>query len=80
VSALLGDQLSTRGLWVQRAVAQGQLRAQTETGRILSQTAPQFLCPEGSIWSRNVRSSNVGLTCALKSVSTSENQLSPRGI
>jgi len=48
MSALLGDQLSPRSIWVQRAVAQVQLRAQTETGRILSQTAPQFLCPEGS--------------------------------
>nr|AAQ96214.1 LRRGT00001 [Rattus norvegicus]AAS66205.1 LRRG00114 [Rattus norvegicus] len=36
------------GIWIQRAVSQVQLWAQAETGRILSQTAPGFLCPEGS--------------------------------
>ena len=39
-----------------------------ETERILSQAAPQFLCPEGSgcvPWSRSV-----GFTCVLSCVST----------
>ena len=40
--------LSGRILGMTRAVAQGQFRVQTETGRILSQAAPPFLCPEGS--------------------------------
>jgi hypothetical protein len=48
VSALLGDQLSPGSIWVWSTVAQDQLLAQTETGRILSLAAPQFLCPEGS--------------------------------
>jgi hypothetical protein len=45
VSALLGDQLSTNSIWVWSSVAQDLLQVQMETGRILSQTAPQFLCP-----------------------------------
>ena len=48
VSALLGDQLSPGGIWVQRSVAQGQLQKPMETGKILSQAAPRFHCPEGS--------------------------------
>lgn len=39
VSALLEDQLFHRWIYVQRTVARGQLRAQTEMGRMLSQTA-----------------------------------------
>ena len=45
------------GILVQRAVGLGQLQAQAETRRILSQAAPGFLCPEGSrqiIQSRSV--------------------------
>jgi len=34
VSALLGEQLSPSGFWVQRAVAQGQLEVLMVTGRI----------------------------------------------
>jgi hypothetical protein len=34
--------------YVCSSVAQDQLWAQTETGRLLSQAAPLFLCPEGS--------------------------------
>jgi len=44
----------------------GQLWEQAETGRVLSQTAPGFVCPEGSRqvpWSRSV-----GLTSALRCV------------
>jgi hypothetical protein len=48
VSALLGDQLSPGGIWVRSAVAQDQLPAQMETGRILSQAVPQVLWPEVS--------------------------------
>jgi hypothetical protein len=40
VSALLGDQLSPGKIWVQGDVAQGQLQAHMETGRILSLTVP----------------------------------------
>jgi hypothetical protein len=36
VSIFLVDQLSPRGIWVWSSVAQDQLRAQMETGRILS--------------------------------------------
>jgi hypothetical protein len=43
VSGLLGDQLSLGRIWVWRAVAQGQLWVQMETGRFLSQAAPQSL-------------------------------------
>ena len=35
VSALLGDLLCPGGIWVWRAVEQGLLQAQMETGRIL---------------------------------------------
>ena len=48
VLVLLGDKFSLEGIWVWRAVAQGQLQAQTETGRILSPDVPWFLCPDGS--------------------------------
>ena len=48
VSVLLGDQFSPGGIWVWRTMAQDQLQVQTETGRILPQADPQFLCPEGS--------------------------------
>ena len=48
VLALLGDQLSLSGIWVWSVVAQDQLQVHMETGRILSQTAPQFLCSEVS--------------------------------
>ena len=34
--------------YVCSSVAQDQLWAQTETGRLLSQAAPWFLCPQGS--------------------------------
>lgn len=40
VSALLEDQFFHRWIYVQRAVGQGQLRAQIEMGRMLSHTAP----------------------------------------
>jgi hypothetical protein len=42
-SALLGHQFSPEGIWEWTVVAQDQLRAQTETVRILSQAAPRFL-------------------------------------
>jgi hypothetical protein len=48
VLTLLGNQLSSGRIWVQRTVAQGQLQVQMETGRILSQAASHFLCPQGS--------------------------------
>lgn len=41
---------SPRGIWVQRAVAQGQFWVQADTGRFHLQTAPQFLCLERSMW------------------------------
>jgi hypothetical protein len=55
-SALLGDQLSWQYLCMELcdtgsapgAVVQDQFPALTETGRILSQASPWFLCPEGS--------------------------------
>ena len=46
--ALLRGKLCLVGIGVWRAVAQDQLWVQMETGRVLSQAAPQFLCPEGS--------------------------------
>ena len=64
VSALLGDHLSPGLIW--RAVAQGQFQDQTETGKILSQAAPLFLCPEGSRWVPLSRGS--GPTCAHRHV------------
>ena len=67
-SELLGDQLSPGVIWLCRAVAQYQLWVQTETGRILSQSAPHFLCPEGS-GQVPLRVSD-GLTCAHRLVST----------
>jgi hypothetical protein len=77
VSVLLGDQLSLGGIWVWRAVAQGQVWPQMETGRILSHAAPWFLCPEGSQWVPLSR--NVGLTCAHKCFHTPQRwALSPR--
>ena len=47
---LLGDQFSPGSIWVWRAVAQGQLWVQMETGSILSLAVPCFLCPNGSEW------------------------------
>ena len=47
-SALLGDKLSPGGIWVRRAGAQGLLQGQMKMRRVLSQAAPQFLCPEDS--------------------------------
>lgn len=38
----------SHGIWVQTVVAQGQLLVQMETSRILSQSAPRFLYPQGS--------------------------------
>jgi hypothetical protein len=58
MSALPGGQLSCQCL-VWRNVAQGQLWAQTETGRILSQAA-WFLCSKCSRWVSLSRSA--GLT------------------
>lgn len=49
-------------------MAQGKLRAQTETGRIGSETASWFLCPEGSRQVPQSRSSD--LICVLMYVST----------
>ena len=49
VLALLGDQLSSGGIWIWSAVAQDQLWGQTETRGLPSQAAPQFLSPEGSM-------------------------------
>ena len=60
--------LYLEGIWVWRVVAQSQLWVQTETGRILSQSAPHFLCPEGS-GQVPLRVSD-GLTCAHRLVST----------
>ena len=68
VPALLGYQLSPGGIWVWSAEAQDQLQAQMETGSILTQAAPQFLCPESSRWVPLSRSG--GLTCAHSLVST----------
>ena len=48
VSELLGEQFSLGGIWVWSTMAQEQLWVHLETGRILSQAAPPFLCPEGS--------------------------------
>ena len=69
VSVLLGDQLSPGSIWVWRTVAQSQFWAQTETGRILSQATPWFLCPEGSRQVPQIRSG--GLPCAHRCVYTS---------
>ena len=70
MSIVLGDQLSPGSIWVWRAVAQGQFQAQTETRRILSQAASQFLCPEVSGQVTQRRSG--GLTCAHRLMSTPE--------
>jgi hypothetical protein len=48
MSAVLGDQLSPGGIWAWRAVVQDQLWVQTEIGKILSQAASYFLCPDDS--------------------------------
>ena len=61
VSALLGYQLSLGGFCICSAVAQYQLWAQMETGRLSSQAAPQFLCPGGS--PKVPLSSSGGFTC-----------------
>ena len=49
-SALLGHQFSPEGIWEWTVVAQDQLRAQTETVRILSPGVSWLLCPGGSGW------------------------------
>lgn len=49
VSTLLGDQLSP-GICICSSVAQNQLQAFIETGRLLFQATPRFLCPDGSRW------------------------------
>ena len=44
------------GIWLQRSMSQGQLLAQMETRRVLSQAAPWFLRPDDSRqvpWSRS---------------------------
>jgi len=46
-----GNQISPSTVWIQRAVSQGQLWAQAETGRFLSQTVPWFLSSEDSLGS-----------------------------
>jgi hypothetical protein len=46
VSVLLGDQFPSGGIWVWSTMAQDQLQAQTDTGRIMSQAVPWFLCSE----------------------------------
>jgi hypothetical protein len=62
MSAILGDQLSPGCICVSSSVAQDQFLVLRETGRLLSQTTPGFLCPEGS---RRVPLSSIGgLTCA----------------
>ena len=43
VSELLGDLLSLGGIWFWTAVAQGQLRVQLESRRILSLAVPWIL-------------------------------------
>ena len=48
LSALLGGSLSSAAIWVWSPVAEDLLQEQTETGRLLFQAAPLFLCPEGS--------------------------------
>ena len=48
VQALLGDHLSPGSICVYSSVAEDHLWVKTETGRLLSQSAPRFLCPEGS--------------------------------
>jgi hypothetical protein len=68
VLALLRDQLSPNGICVWSTVAQDMFLGQTETGRILSQAAPRFLCLEGS--GRVPLSRSGGLTCAQRLVST----------
>jgi hypothetical protein len=48
VLALMGDQPSSGNICVCSTVAQDQLWSQIETGRLLFQAAPWFLCPEAS--------------------------------
>jgi hypothetical protein len=72
VLVLLGDQLSPGGIWLWSAVAQCQLLAQMQTGRILSQDAPWFLHLEVSQWVSKSRSG--GLTCVYRCVCTSGRQ------
>ena len=47
---LLGDQLSPGSIWVWSMEAQDQLRVQMETGTVLAQAFPWFLCPEVPGW------------------------------
>ena len=58
----------TSSIYVCSSVAQDQLWAQTVTERLLSQTAPRFLCPEGS--RRVPLSSSDGSTCTHRLVCT----------
>jgi hypothetical protein len=60
--ALLGDGLSPGGICVCSSVAQ------TETGRLLSQAVPQFLCPDSS--GQVSLSSSHGPTCSHRLVCT----------
>lgn len=56
LSTLCRVMLTPKGVKVQRAVGPGQFQAQAEARRILSQMAPDFLCPEdtrGVHWRRN---------------------------
>ena len=65
-------------VWVWSAVAQDLLLLQTETGRILSQAATHFLCPEGS---RLVLGAEVVVLLVLTGLSALlGDQLSPRGV
>ena len=83
MSALLGDRFSPGGIWVWRAVAQGQLQMQIDSRSIWSQAAPRFLCSGGSrrgplrlgIWAEVVVLPVLSGVSALL-----EDQLSPRGI
>lgn len=59
-------------------MAQDQLWVQMETGRILPQAPPQFLCHEGSRWVPLSR--NGGLNCAHRCVCTPGRPALPNGI
>jgi len=64
-------------IWIERAVGLVQLWVQAETGSVLSQTAPVFVCPEATRWVAWSR--KVGLTCALTCVSITGNWFSALG-
>ena len=68
-SALMGGSLPPGAFCVWSPVAEDLLLAELETGRLQSQAAPQFLCPEGP---RQVPlHSSVDLTYTHKHVHTS---------